>query len=143
MTITTKPSCPLEQVQLNIGDTEEELIAATVIQYILDNNGNSVPLATVEATKYIISSLTKRVNEEVGDVKIAWSQLLDNYRKLLKDFVSNPSYQTNGASIYIGGVNQTEIDRVNADTNSVSGGLCIGEFTTPTYSTSSDSDIYL
>ena len=138
MTITAKPTGPLEKVLLSIGDTEGELISPTVVQYLLDSNSNDVRLATLEATKYIVSSLSKRVDEEVGDVKVKWSQLLDNYKNLLKDFLTNPAYQTGGAGISFGGVSRTEMSRVENAPNSVGGGIRLGQFTS---NSPSDRDI--
>lgn len=128
MAIDTKPQSAVDKVLLNIGDTDEDFITSPVVQYILDTNGNSIPRASVESTRYIISALSKRADEVVGDVKVRWSQLLSNYRQLLNDMLTNPSFRDSGGGIYFGGTSKTEMDRVNNNPDSVNGGVKLGMF---------------
>lgn len=128
MTISTKPQSAVERVLLNIGDIEQEFITAPVVQYILDKNNNSVSKASIESARYIISFLSKRADEVVGDVEVLWSQILSNYRKLLQDMLSNAAFRDSGGGIYFGGTSKTEMDRVNGNSDSVNGGVKLGMF---------------
>ena len=138
MVIEVKPDCPLVEVQLLIGDTEEELISGTVIQYILDQNDNSVGLAAIAAAKYIVSDLTKMVDEEVGDIEVNWSQLLDNYKKLLDNLVKNPIYGQARGNFIFGGTRQAKYDTVKNNSDAISSPIVGGEFS----STNSNDDEY-
>lgn len=142
MAITQNPDTTLAQVQLLIGDTDEVYIAGTVITYILANNSDNVQLAAIEATKYVISSLRRNVDEKVGDVEVNWGQLLKNYESLLKDLTSNTSYQSKTAGIYFGGVNKTEMDRVRDNSENIGGGIALGDYTSNNSSQRDSTDLY-
>jgi hypothetical protein len=118
MPINVVPSTPEEKVLLIIGDSGEDLITSSVITYILSVNDDDINKAAIEATKYIIASLAKKVDEEVGDIKVKFSQLLENYKKLLKDLLSNPAYQLAASNFIFGGTSKTEIDRVRGTPDS-------------------------
>ena len=130
MAIDNVPTTPEEEVLLLIGDEDEELITADVITYILSENDDNVNLAAVAAIRYIISSLAKRIDEEVGDVKVKFSQLLDNYRKLLDDFLTNPAFSPFTVGLHkFGGVSKAKAAAVRQDPDSRGPALTEGFFT--------------
>ena len=138
MAIDLKPDCPLTEVQLLIGDTEEELISGSVIQYILDRNGNAIGPSAIEAASYIVSDLTKMVDEEVGDIEVNWSQLLDNYKDLLKNLLKSPVYGQARGTFIFGGTSKVKYATVKDNPDAISSTIVGGEFS----STNSNEDEY-
>ena len=129
MTIETVPSSLEEQVLLIIGDEEEELITIDVIAYILANNEDNVNLAAIEAIRYIIGYLTKRIDEEVGDIKVKFSQLLKNYKDLLKELLTDPSFALSLGLHRFGGVSKSASKAIARDTDSRRGPISEGFYT--------------
>lgn len=129
MPINNVPSTPEEEVLLLIGDEDEELITSAVITYILAQNDDDVNKAAIAAIRYIIASLTKRIDEEVGDVKVKFSQLLDNYKKLLDDFLSDPAFGLGIGLHRFGGVSKTQSAAVRSNSDSRGNPLKEGFFT--------------
>ncbi len=129
MPINNVPTTPEEEVLLLIGDEDQELITEAVITYILAQNNDDVNLTAIAAIKYIIASLSKRIDEEVGDVKVKFSQLLDNYKKLLADFLSDPAFGLGIGLHKFGGVSKTRADAVRTNSDSRGSPLKEGFFT--------------
>jgi hypothetical protein len=83
---------PLTRIRASIGDIDGSLVSDDVINYLLLSHTESS--ATIECLKYIVSGLTQKVDQEVGDVKLKYSQLLKNYKTLLNDFITNPAFSS-------------------------------------------------
>ena len=123
------PLCGLELIRANIGDEKEPyLVSDDLIEYWISTNDNE-SVVTLKALKYIVTKLTKYVDEKSGLVDVKWSQLLAQYRQLLKDIASNPIYQSNPSGFIFGGTSNTEINRVNSDTESVCAPIKLGFYT--------------
>ncbi len=129
MTITTLPDTSAHQVQLIIGDTPEDFIAETVIQFILDNNSDNVNAASITSLQYIIGDLSKKIDEEVGDIEVEWSQRLKHYRALLESLLKDPAFGFTPALHTFGGVSKEEIDRVRNNSDSKGSPIREGFFT--------------
>lgn len=143
MPINNVPSTPEEEVLLLIGDEDEELITSAVITYILSQNDDDVNRSAIAAIKYIIASLTKKIDEEVGDVKVKFSQLLDNYKSLLADFLSDPAFALGIGLHKFGGVSKVQSTTVRRNSDSRGAPLREGFFTEDCDTCSFDqNDIY-
>lgn len=142
MTITLDPTNdPIAQVRLNIGDAETTYILDdVVIQYILDKNSDDITASSLEALRYIVSTLGKKVDEEVGDVKAKWSQLREHYKQLLSDLLRDPALTLSPVLHFFGGTSITEVNRVRNNSDSNLPPLQEGEFTTIPTSSSRDDD---
>jgi len=142
MTVTIDPADdPIAQVRLTIGDAETTYILDdVVIQYILDKHSNDITASSLEALRYIVSTLGKKVDEEVGDVKVKWSQLRAHYKQLLSDLLRDPSITLTPVLHFFGGTSKTEINRVRNNSDSNLPPLQEGEFTTVPKSSTRDDD---
>ena len=130
MGISLDLSLDRNKVRIIIGDTTNPfLLEDTVVDYILDTNSNDVDKASIEALKYIVASLSRKVDQEVGDVRVTYSQMLKNYKDLLDDLQKDPSRMANVALPIMGGTTKSEIDRVNNNSETPNYGLISGFFT--------------
>ena len=129
MAIDGDTSDPIFQIRLIIGDvTEPYYISDDVLQYIYDST-NDVYKSAIQAVTYLISYFSKKVDQEVGDVRVSFSQLLANYRALLDDLTSNPDMNGGHYAIhYLGGTMKAEVDRVNRSPLTVKHRAKIGMF---------------
>jgi len=137
---------PIFQIRMIIGDASTPYyISDDVLTYIYDGEGD-VYKAAIKAVSYLIGFFSKKVDQEVGDVRVSYSQLLSNYRKLLDDLVSNPDMNGGNYAIhYIGGTMKDEVNRVKSSTKVVKPKAYIGMFSDlcEEYPVSSGSPYYL
>lgn len=101
-------SSELELVRLNLGDSEKKLISDETIDALLILSEYNVPKATVQALQYIVADCAKKVDEEVGDVKVEWSQKYAQLKDLLNKYLKDPAYMLAPALHQFGGVSKTQ-----------------------------------
>jgi hypothetical protein len=65
---------PIEQVRLNTGDTDGEYLQDDVIEWLLEQSGNSVGEASIEALETIINQLVLNPQREKSGGYEAWGQ---------------------------------------------------------------------
>lgn len=106
MPITLQPTTTLNQVRLNIGDTSGEYIADSVIEYMLFDADDNVVRASLKAFDYIIAELSKLCDETTDEVSVEWSQKIEHYRQLKRDYLSTGEGAA-GVNFFIGGTSKT------------------------------------
>lgn len=108
MTITISPDTPLNQVRLNIGDASGELIADSVLSYLLTLHSNDVAIVSIKAAEAILRDLAKLRDESVDEVYVKWSQTYENYRKLYKDLLKDLGMSASAGAFWFGGTSKEE-----------------------------------
>jgi hypothetical protein len=130
MTISLDLSDITNQVRVVIGDVETPyLLDDSVIDFLLSENNNNVNTVSLKSLQIIVASLAKKKDEEVGDVRVKWSQLYDHYRNLLDDLTKNPSMGASLSLHYFGGTTKSEIKRVTNSPETPKRPITSGYFT--------------
>lgn len=108
MTIDVGLYCPNDEVRLIIGDTSKELITDQTIDALLLVSDNNVQQAAVKALQYLIADCAHKVDQEVGDVKVWYSQKYDQLNSLLNKLLKDPSFMLAPALHRFGGVSKSK-----------------------------------
>ena len=127
MSFTNDPvNSATDRVRLITGDTDtyEEGLTDEVYTYLIDNNDNE-NLAAIAALKYLIAKYSNYVTEKAGQLFIKESEKVEQYQKLLKMYLSNPSTMLLKQGLpYAGGIsvsdmaaNNSEEDNLTSDIN--------------------------
>ncbi|MCL7942237.1 hypothetical protein M8009_18315 [Halomonas sp. ATCH28] len=65
---------PIEQVRLNIGDLDGDYLQDTVLEWLLEQAGNSVQEASIEALETILNQIALNPQREKSGGFEVWSQ---------------------------------------------------------------------
>jgi hypothetical protein len=108
---------PLDQVRILIGDVDpcDPLLQDAEIQLFLDDHNQAPVNASIRCCEVIIARLSRRPDEQVGLVKIFYSQQAKGYRALLTDLRNRLAQED--ANPYAGGLSKAdkEVVRANPD----------------------------
>lgn len=129
MAVDTDLSTPLEQVRLNIGDTDGELITDQTISALLVINEDNIRKTTIDCLKAIVADLAKYTREEVGEVKIWAQDQYKQYKSLLDDWKNDISYLDNLSLHYFGGTSKAAASKVQGNSDSRRINIKQGQFT--------------
>lgn len=93
----------LDEVRYLIGDTEStdmQLQDEEINYHLAQNNGSAVN-AAIDACEGLVAKYARKVNREVGDLRIESERLMDHYIKLAKRLMSKRSMK-GATGIFIG-----------------------------------------
>lgn len=131
---TTTASGRLNTVRLLVGDTDtqDQQVQDEEITFGLAQNGNNVYYSAGWIARTISSQYARKVNTSLdGAIKADYSDLMKHYSTL----ADNLEYQgkTSGAAVGIlaGGITQSGIEAVRANTNRVEGSFRRDRFKNP------------
>jgi len=131
---TTTASGRLNTVRLLVGDTDtlDQQVQNEEITFALSQNGDNVYYSAGWTARTISSQYARKVNTSLdGALKADYSDLMKHYSTL----ADNLEYQgkTSGASVGIlaGGITQSGITAVRANTNRVEGSFRRDRFKNP------------
>lgn len=129
MTITVDITTPVGEVRSIIGDVSEpfEIATQTIEQYIEKHNGNTT-LAAIDCLRLLVASYAKKVNQEVGDVRVWYSERYKQLRTLLNDLTTSPSQMQRVPLPILGGTTNSEMRRVRDSCETPYIGIRVGEF---------------
>lgn len=114
--IDIDPQSPVGQVRLIIGDSiEPYIISDEVIEFLLEQADGDIMKAAKMALQFVIRSLTKAVDQSVGDISIKYSQMLANFRAIQDDL----DRKSNLSVPIFGGTTRSEVERVRQSPESV------------------------
>lgn len=109
---------PIYRVRFSLQDVDpsSQILSDLEISYLLGKYDDNEVLATVDAARKILTYLTSYTREEEGNVAVYGS---DHY----KQWAAHLNTLINGLTntlprVIIGGVDKTEVKRVNSDLNS-------------------------
>lgn len=98
-----------DELRFVVGDTDstspifsDSEIDYIVAKYTVEGTLNVFP-AAIYTVRRIVAKYSKLRDEKVGDVKVDWSQKVDNYRELLNQMIDEQTV-TGLSSIYAGGI---------------------------------------
>lgn len=98
-----------DEVRYLIGDTDstDEQISDEEIAYHLTQNNDNSLAAAVDAAEAIAAKYARRVNREVGDMRIESEKLMSHYADLARRLQKKKSSRT--AGIFIGNDSQQRL----------------------------------
>jgi hypothetical protein len=101
----------LDQVRFELQDTDETdaLFSDNELNFLIDKY-KQLDRVIYEACKILIAKYSRFVDESQGKVSIRASQLVENYRNLLREY---ELILLANSCIYIGGVNTEEYENIN------------------------------
>lgn len=111
-----------DEVRFLIGDTDvqEPLLQDGEIQYLLSKYNQNAMSAAIQACETIAAKFSRLMDEQVGQVKITYSQRAEQYTKMRDELRTRLSLD--GVSPYSGGISKTDkqvqeqnTDRVKPD----------------------------
>lgn len=109
---------PVHRVRLAIGDiSDTPLLTNDVIQYYLDTNSQNEVVAIKQAASNILVLLSYGTRERLDRVEVYGNQAFEQYLKVLKEVINNPSSASNPAGIYGTGVFIDDIKANQADSS--------------------------
>ena len=77
-------SSSTNRVRAAIGDSGNEYIADSIINYFLDTDGKSEVETAIACLHLMIADLSsKAIDQEIEEVKVWYSQLLENWNEIL------------------------------------------------------------
>ena len=131
MSFTNDPvNSATDRVRLITGDTDtyEEGLTDEVYTYLIDNNDNE-NLAAIAALKYLIAKYSNYVTEKAGQLFIKESEKVEQYQKLLKMYLSNPSTMLLKQGLpYAGGISASDMTANNSDEDNLTSDINIEMF---------------
>ena len=101
----------IEQVRLNVGDTDAEfqILPDDTYQWLLDKYSNNVNRSSLDAAKFILFELTKfPTRERTGQIEV-WNEWVNAYRKALELFIKDPNLTTMVPMPYAGGISKSDM----------------------------------
>ena len=117
---TGNPSTnPIDALRLKWGDTDDyiTILQNSEYQYLIDKFPNKTRKQELEAGKLLLSKLAHTsLRERVGQEERFGQEVFNNFYKLIKDELSNPSFGNVLPLIYCGGVNRCETAEIATDT---------------------------
>lgn len=125
-TYTNDPaSVPLDTLRFTIGDTDttDQQLSDEELQYLLDTYTTPLSAATA-AVRGLIAKYSRRVDKAVGDLKISYSQQLENYITLLSTLGSSADVSL--APPFAGGISISDKLNTESDTDRVAPHFRIG-----------------
>lgn len=101
----------LDQVRFELQDTDETeaLFSDSELSFLIDKY-KQLDRVIYEACKILIAKYSRFVDESQGKISIRASQLVENYRNLLREY---ELILLANSCIYIGGVNTEEYENIN------------------------------
>ena len=114
MSFTNDPVNSLtDRVRLIVGDTmtEIEYLSDEVYVFLLDKYANNVTAASLEASRYILGSLSKYSRQRTGDIEVYGAEMFKNYRDFLRELLRNPQMLFDRATIYAGGISKSDMKK--------------------------------
>ena len=121
MTISLIPDSLLNQLRLQIGDTDSEYITDGVLVYLLNENSNNVTSTAIKAVKIILADLAKLRDESVDEVYVKWSQVFDHYKEIYKNLIKSSGLSVDAGAFWFGGASKADnCDFYENDDNFVS-----------------------
>lgn len=110
---------PKDGVRFLVGDTDpcDVFLQDAEIEYFLEQYNNSPLNAAIRACETIISKLSRRVNEKVGQVSINYAQSVEAYQNLLTTL--KVRLATEDAAPYAGGISRADKAAQKANTDRV------------------------
>jgi hypothetical protein len=81
---TADPISAKDQVRLLVGDTDtsDQQLTDEVIEFYLDDQGNSIDLAAAEAADALAAKFARQVDTKNSRLSVAASKRLEHYHKL-------------------------------------------------------------
>jgi len=107
----------IEQVRLNVGDTDPEfpLLPDDTYQWLLDKYEDNVNRSALDAARFLLFELSRYpTRERSGQIEV-WNEWANTYRKALELFLKDPNLNTIVAVPYAGGISKS--DMKSNDTN--------------------------
>ena len=127
-------SNPINRVRVAIGDaTEPYYISDDVLAYMLEEQGCDERQTAVKAVTYLVSYFTRMMDQEVGDVRVKFSQLLNNYKDLLTVMTTDSNYGACFSLHTFGGTDKAESERVKNSCKVNQPKMRVGFFTDTDY----------
>lgn len=106
--IDTELSSEAQQVRAYIGDTDKKLISDQTIDALLITNDDNVKKTSIQALQFIVADCAKKVDQEVGDVKVWYSQKYEQMKDLLDKLQKDPSFGFMSPALHLlGGTSRT------------------------------------
>jgi len=115
-----------DAVRFRIGDTDEtdKQITDEEIAYLLDQSGDSVAVASIQAIVSLISKYSRQADVRMGKTAIRAGQRASAYRSLLAQMRME---QTILASVFAGGLTKSGKDSMASDTDAVQPAFSVGQ----------------
>ena len=79
--------------------------------FLLDKYANNVTAASLEASRYILGSLSKYSRQRTGDIEVYGAEMFKNYRDFLRELLRNPQMLFDRATIYAGGISKSDMKK--------------------------------
>ncbi len=132
-TYTADPeNVPRDAVRLLIGDTDtaDQQLQDSEIDFYIATYGSAL-MAAGKAARALAAKYTRKADKEVGDLKIAYSQIAKNYFLLAEQLEAQAGRTGSQVQIYVGGVSRSEKARVEANTDRSAPSFRRGQFDNP------------
>lgn len=123
-------------------DVDNEFMTDDEISYVLSKYSDDEQAATLELAKRMLAQFAQYARQREGNIETYGSEVYTNWKAYIDNLVKELSIKS--AGIIIGGVVQSEVDRVCNDSESVGAGYSIGYYSKNTNRTvSSDNPFRL
>lgn len=115
----------IQKVRLEIQDNTPGLyiLSDDEIEYFLEKNNNSIALASMDAARTVLFSLSQRTDETVDIFSIRGGKAAEQYRLALELYLRDPNLNPilRNAGGYVGGVSKADMlaNDLNPDNNVV------------------------
>lgn len=139
------PLSLIDQTRLNVGDIDPnfEVLNDQAYEWYLDKNSNNVRLASLDAARAILFSLSRFTRERTGDIEVYGAEWASNYRRALELFLKDPNFNVAIAMPYAGGISKQDMYDNDANTDNVRPKLYVGIADGETsYNTTNDDNLF-
>lgn len=112
-------SSGLATVRMLIGDTTygDQLLLDAEVKYFVDNEAN-YSLAGAAAAKTLAMKFARKADKAIGDLRITYGHMVDNYLKLSKE-LRTAALRSAPVNVYAGGISVSDKDTVEANSDRV------------------------
>lgn len=111
--------CAADRIRLMIGDTlPQPILDDETYEYLLLKYKNENK-AALFAGQMVMFNLSRYTRERTGDIEVYGAEYFNNYRKALKDWLSNPNFGESVAMPYAGGISRSDMIANAEDTDTL------------------------
>ena len=108
---------PVYRLRLTLQDNDmDEYLVDEEYQYILDKNNGDEDIASLEVARTILSRLAQFERSREGQIEI-YADSFNRYKEFINDFLEKAAASMTSV-ILVGGVRQSEVNRVREDPES-------------------------
>lgn len=104
------------RLQDNTGDPEAEFLSDSELEYLYQNNNENEDAATLAAARIMLRQFAQYVREREGLIEVYGQEMFENWKDALDELEKELSDL--GGAVIIGGVVNSEVNRVRDDPES-------------------------